>query len=42
MSNALLRPAPAQPPVEPQAALAREHLRLSGVQKIYTGGALPV
>lgn len=42
MSNALLRTAPAQPPAEPQAAPAREHLRLSGVQKIYTGGALPV
>ncbi|WP_158895600.1 MULTISPECIES: ATP-binding cassette domain-containing protein [unclassified Pseudomonas] len=42
MSNALLSTTPAQPPVEPQAAPAREHLRLSGVQKIYTGGALPV
>ncbi len=42
MSNALLSTAPAQPPVEPQTVPAREHLRLRGVQKIYTGGALPV
>lgn len=42
MSNALLKTREPHTPVEPQAIAAREHLRLSGVQKVYTGGALPV
>ncbi|KUM34223.1 methionine ABC transporter ATP-binding protein [Pseudomonas sp. EpS/L25] len=42
MSNALRRTLEQQTPVEPEAEPAREHLRLSGVRKVYTGGAVPV
>jgi len=42
MSNALRQSLDAQTPVEPQSLHVREHLRLTGVQKVYTGGAVPV
>ncbi len=42
MSNAVRKTPEPQTPAEPQAVAAREHLRLSGVQKVYTGGAVPV